>query len=77
MATISFRIDEETKKKFEEVTNNMWIDTSTALRFFINEIIKNPDILKFDLDEKLLIKELLKWKELKKKTLKCIKKALK
>ncbi len=54
MSTISIRIDEELKNQFYEVTSKMWIDSSTALRLFITKVVKNPNIIKFDLDEDLL-----------------------
>ena len=49
MSIISFRIDEELKNKFYKITSDMWIDSSTALRFFINKVVEDPDTIKFDL----------------------------
>jgi addiction module RelB/DinJ family antitoxin len=54
MSTIAFRIDNELKQQFTKITNNIGIDSSTALRFFINKVVKNPDIIKINLDEDLL-----------------------
>ncbi len=54
MSTISIRIEEELKNQFNEITQKMWIDSSTALRFFISKVVNNPEIIKFDLDEDLL-----------------------
>ena len=54
MSTISLRIDEELKEKFYSITESIWIDSSTALRFFINKVVENPEIIKMDLDKELL-----------------------
>jgi len=54
MSTISVRIDEEIKNKFSDAMEKSGIDSSTAIRLFINKAIENPSIVKFDLDQKLL-----------------------
>jgi len=54
MSTISLRIDENLKQQFNDVTESIWIDSSTALRFLISKVVKNPEIIQLNLDEELL-----------------------
>ena len=61
MSTISFRVDEKIKKKFSEVMDQAWIDSSTALRFFITKAIENPNMVKLNLDEELLFDVMKIW----------------
>jgi addiction module RelB/DinJ family antitoxin len=54
MSTIAFRIEEDIKNQFSEITEKLGINSSTALRIFINKVIKTPEIIKIDLDNDLL-----------------------
>ena len=54
MSTISLRIEEDLKQEFYEVTEKIGIDSSTALRFLISKVVKNPEIIQLNLDEELL-----------------------
>jgi len=54
MSTISLRIDENLKQQFNDVTESIWIDSSTALRFLISKVVKNPEIIQLNLDKELL-----------------------
>ena len=40
MSTIAFRIEEDIKNQFSEITEKLGINSSTALRIFINKVIK-------------------------------------
>ncbi len=53
MSTLSFRIDDELKKQFNQVTDEIWIDSSTALRFFVKKLVKNPSIIDLNMDSEL------------------------
>lgn len=63
MSTISVRIDEEIKNKFSDAMDKSGIDSSTAIRLFINKAIENPSIVKLDLDYGLLSDEMTIWEK--------------
>lgn len=54
MSTISLRIDDNLKQQFNNVTESIGIDSSTALRLLISKVVKNPEIIQLNLDEDLL-----------------------
>jgi len=54
MSTISLRIEDDLKEQFNSITDKIWIDSSTAIRFFIKKVVKNPEIIKMDIDSELL-----------------------
>ena len=61
MSTIAFRIDEDKKNEFDSIVDSIWMDSSTVLRFFVNKVIKNPGIIKMDIDENLMNEVMQIW----------------
>lgn len=49
--TLSLRVDEQTKKKFLAISKAKGIDGSALLRYFMEQFTKNPDIVKFEIEE--------------------------
>ena len=42
--TISLRIDYETKEEFRKIVENMGLDTSSAIKMYIKQVIKDKKI---------------------------------
>ena len=49
--TFSIRVDEKTKKSFLESSKSKWVDWSVLIRYFMEQFSKNPDIVKFEIEE--------------------------
>lgn len=51
--TFSIRLDDKLKKSFLEKTKSKWIDGSVLIRYFMQKVSFNPDIIKFDIEEEI------------------------
>lgn len=52
-ATISTRLDRRSKQLFLTKTREKWLEWSVLIRYFIEKFNADPDIVKFDIEERL------------------------
>lgn len=51
--TFSIRVNNELKKSFLSKTKERWLEWATLIRYFMEKFSKNPDIVKFDIDDNI------------------------
>ncbi len=51
--TFSIRVDEKVKKSFLASSKAKGLDGSALIRYFMDQFAKNPDIVKFEIEESI------------------------
>jgi len=51
--TFSIRVDSKIKKSFLASSKAKGLDWSSLIRYFMDQFSKNPDIVKFEIDENI------------------------
>lgn len=51
--TFSIRINNDLKKSFLSKTKERWLEWAILIRYFMEKYTSNPDIVTFDIDEKI------------------------
>lgn len=64
--TLSLRVNEELKRNFLSSTKAKWLDWSALIRHFMEQFTKNPEIVKFEIEESVF-DEVLKNPKINKK----------
>ncbi len=64
--TFSIRVDEGLKKSFLNTAKSRWVDLAILLRYFMQKISQNPDMITFDIDDKIF-DDMFQNKEIKNK----------
>ena len=51
--TISIRVDSKLKKSFLLKTKERWLEWAVLIRYFMEKVSANPQVIQFDLDDKI------------------------
>lgn len=51
--TFSIRVNNDLKKSFLSKTKERWLEWAILIRYFMEKYTSNPDIVTFDIDEKI------------------------
>ncbi len=51
--TFSIRVDESLKKSFLNTAKSRWVDWAILLRYFMQKVSQNPDMINFDIDDRI------------------------